>query len=400
MTNLSELAAVAALSLAAWIYLLVARGGFWRANCVRPKSRPAALSSHPRVVAVVPARDEAETIGRTVTSLLRQGYGSALTVVVVDDGSQDGTAECARRAAAAIPGQAHRLYVLAGRELPPGWSGKVWAMDQGIRHADAIEPQAAYLLLTDADIEHDPANLGILVAMAEAGCLDLVSLMVRLRTDGAWARLLIPAFVFYFQKLFPFAWVNDPRRATAAAAGGCMLVRRTALRNAGGIESIRGELIDDCALARRIKRHGAIWLGLTTAVKSLRPYEGLGDIWRMVARTAFEQLRHSTWLLLASVLGMTIMYLGPPLCLAGGLLRGDSAAAAIGGLAWLLMAAAYRPTLALYREPAWRAMTLPIAGLLYTLMSIDSAWRSWRGRGGGWKARTYALPRRHDEGAS
>ncbi len=398
--NFTEFSAVAAVSLMAWLYLIAGRGAFWRADWVRSDRPPGELSSRPRVVAVIPARDEAATIGRTVISLLRQDYGADLAVIVVDDGSRDGTAEAARRAAAMLPDVAGRLHILAGQDLPNGWSGKVWAMDQGIRHADSIEPQATYLLLTDADIEHDPSNVRVLVTMAEAGQLDLVSLMVLLRTDGGWARLLIPAFVFYFQKLFPFAWVNDPKRATAAAAGGCMLVRRMALRNAGGVESIRGDLIDDCALARRVKPHGAIWLGLTTAVKSLRPYDGLGEIWRMVTRTAFEQLGHSAWRVLASVLGMAIVYLSPPVCLVMGLLSGDPLAAVMAGLAWLLMALAYRPTLILYGEPAWLAATLPLAGLLYTLMTIDSACRSWRGRGGGWKARTYPSPGQHGKRTS
>ncbi len=398
--TLSTFAALAALSLAAWLYLIVGRGAFWRADKVRADTQPTELPSWPAVVAVIPARDEALTIGRTVLSVLRQDYGGALTLVVVDDGSRDGTAESARRAAATCSDGAGRLQILAGNELPVGWSGKVWAMDQGVRHADVVAPDATYVLLTDADIEHDASNVRILVGMAEAGRLDLVSLMVRLSTKGRWSRLLIPAFVFFFQKLFPFAWVNDARRPTAAAAGGCILVRRSALRQAGGMASIRANLIDDCALARRVKGSGAIWLGLTTAVSSLRPYEGLGDIWRMVARTAFEQLGHSFWLVLASVLGMVVLYLAPPACLISGLLMGDPVAAVMGTAAWLSMAVAYRPTLRLYGEPAWMALTLPLAGLLYTLMTIDSAWRSWRGRGGGWKARTYPTGRRRDAGTA
>ena len=387
---------IATLSLVAWLYLLLGRGGFWRANRMRPDDFPAGPGPAPGVVVVIPARDEAATIGRTVTSLLRQDYATPLSVVVVDDGSRDGTAKAARRAAAQVPDGKSRLHILTGRPLPDGWSGKVWAMDQGIRHAASTASQVAYILLTDADIEHDASNVGILVAMAEAGHLDLVSLMVHLRNEGEWARLLIPAFIFFFQKLFPFAWVNDPGRATAAAAGGCMLVRAAALDRAGGMESIRGHLIDDCALARRIKRQGAIWLGLTTKVRSLRPYDGLSDIWRMVTRTAYEQLHHSLGLVLLSVVGMAVVYLAPPLCVIAGLAAGDIGLAATGGLAWLLMAIAYCPTLRLYGEPLWQSATLPVAGLLYSLMTIDSARRSWRGKGGGWKGRAY--PRTGQQG--
>ena len=389
MTSHAVLFALAALALLGWIYLLAARGAFWRGGPLRSAApRDKALPPR-RIVAVVPARDEAATIGRTVTSLLRQDYEPPLVVIVIDDGSVDGTAEVARRAARAVPGGEARLHMVAGLPLPAGWSGKVWAMHQGIRFALGAVPEATDILFTDADIEHDLTNVRRLVATAERGGHDLVSLMVRLQTNDAWARLLIPAFVFFFQKLYPFAWVNDPRRATAAAAGGCMLVRRTALERTGGIESIRGNLIDDCALARRIKQQGPIWLGLTTGVHSLRPYEGLGDIWRMVARTAFEQLNHSAGLVLAAVLGMGILYLAPPFCLAAGLLQADVKVATLGGLAWLLMAIAYRPTLALYGEPAWRSVTLPLAGLLYAMMTVDSLRRAWRGQGGGWKGRAY-----------
>jgi len=389
LTSHTVLFALAALALLGWIYLLAARGAFWRAEPLRSAAPRDEASPPRRIVAVVPARDEAATISLTVTSLLCQDYGLPLVVVVVDDGSADGTAEVARRAARAVPGGEARLHVVAGLPLPAGWSGKVWAMHQGVRFALDAVPEATDLLFTDADIEHDLANVRSLVATAERGGRDLVSLMVRLRTNDGWARLLIPAFVFFFQKLYPFAWVNDPRRATAAAAGGCMLVRRAALERAGGIDSIRGHLIDDCALARRIKRQGPIWLGLTTDVHSLRPYQGLGDIWRMVARTAFEQLHHSAWLVLAAVLGMGILYLAPPFCLAAGLLQADVKVATLGGLAWLLMAIAYRPTLALYGEPAWRTVTLPLAGLLYALMTVDSLRRAGRGQGGGWKGRAY-----------
>ena len=265
-------------------------------------------------------------------------------------------------------------------------------MHHGVGRAAETAPDAVYVLFTDADIEHDPATLRALVQKAEAGGLALVSLMALLRFQGAWERLLLPAFVFFFQKLYPFPWVNDPRRRMAAAAGGCMLVRRRVLEAAGGVAAIRGEIIDDCALARAIKRHGPIWLGLTRAVRSLRPYGGLGGIWPMVARTAYAQLRYAPAWLVAAVLGMLTLYLVPPLALLLYPLHGAGAAALCGLAAWLGMALAHAPTLRLYRQPAAMGLTLPLAGLVYTAMILDSARRHRRGKGGLWKGRTHGGP--------
>jgi len=243
--------------------------------------------------------------------------------------------------------------------------------------------------LTDADIEHDPGNVRRLVFKAEAEGRHLVSLMVKLRCESVWERLLIPAFVFFFQKLYPFPAVNDPHSRTAAAAGGCMLVRRETLAQAGGIDAIRSEVIDDCALARLIKKRGPIWLGLATRTRSLRAYDGLAEIWDMVARTAYVQLRHSVPALAGTVVGMAVIYLVPPLAFAVGTALRDGALAAAGLLAWLVMALAYGPTLALYgRSVAW-AVALPAAAGLYTLMTVSSAYRHWRGRGAAWKGRHY-----------
>jgi hopene-associated glycosyltransferase HpnB len=260
---------------------------------------------------------------------------------------------------------------------------------QGLATAARVAPEAVYILFTDADIEHDRLNLRRLVGRAEAGNLDLVSLIVRLRCASLWERLLIPAFVFFFQKLYPFPLVNEPGRPEAAAAGGCMLARRAALEAAGGVATIRGRLIDDCALAALLKRSGAVWLGLTDSVRSLRAYESLSEIWTMVARSAFVQLNHSLLALMGTVAGMAVVYLVPPLALVAGLAAGDGTTAAVGGVTWLLMAMAYRPTLRLYRLSAAWGLTLPIAGFLYTLMTADSARRHWLGRGGGWKGRNY-----------
>ncbi|MEO5338269.1 MAG: glycosyltransferase [Magnetospirillum sp. WYHS-4] len=358
--------------LLAWVGLLLFRGGFWKAD---QRLNGAPDREHwPDVVAVIPARDEAPTIGATVASLLGQDYPGRLHVVVIDDNSTDGTAAAA--------GISDRLTTIAGQPLPAGWTGKLWAVHQGIMEAVRQMPDARYLLLTDADILHEPGNLRRLVDKAEWDSLDLVSLMVHLRCESFWERLLIPAFVFFFQKLYPFPWVNDPDRRTAGAAGGCMLVRRETLEQAGGIAAIRDRVIDDCALAALLKKEGPIWLGLARdGTRSLRAYESLGDVWRMVARTAFVQLDRSVFKLVGTVAGMAFLYLLPPL----GALAGHPSAL----LAWLLMAYAYGPTLVIYRRPAWESLLLPVAAFLYTLMTLDSARRHWLGKGGAWKGRTY-----------
>lgn len=379
--TLTPLAILAGLSLVIWFGLLLFRGGFWKADQRLGIGIPD-REIWPDVVAVIPARNEAPTIGATVASLLSQDYPGEVRVVVVDDNSDDGTAEQAALG--------DRVTVVPGKPLEAGWSGKLWAVHQGLEAARRIDPEARYLLLTDADIEHDPANLRRLVDKAEWEGLDLTSLMVRLRCESAWERLLIPAFVFFFQKLYPFPWVNDPEHETAGAAGGCMLVRRTALDKIGGVESIRGALIDDCTLAVRIKENGPIWLGLADETRSLRAYDGLGDIWRMVARTAFVQLDHSALKLAGTVLGMVLIYLAGPLAVGLGALWNDPTALGWGFGAWVLMGVAYTPTLTLYRRSVFEAALLPVAGLLYTLMTLDSARRHWQGRGGAWKGRSYS----------
>jgi hopene-associated glycosyltransferase HpnB len=376
----------AAAACLAWLYLLVGRHGFWRAWPRIEDERPAPPRACPRVVAVVPARNEAETVETALRSLLEQDYGGALTVVLVDDHSEDATRSIAERLTA---GAAGLLEVIAAPPLPPGWSGKLWAVASGLRHVDRLAA-ATYVLLTDADIAHPPDNLARLVAKAEVERLDLVSLLVRLRCVSFWERLLIPPFVFFFQKLYPFAAVNDPGSRMAAAAGGCMLVRRQALREAGGIEAVRGELIDDVALARRVKHRpggGRIWLGLDDRTRSLRPYHRLGDIWAMVARTADTQLRHSLLLLVGTLLGLTVTYLVPPLALLVGLAAREPWLAGLGLLALAGMALAYLPTLRLYGLGTGWALTLPVAALLFAAMTVDSALQYRRGAGGRWKGR-------------
>ena len=383
-----SLITLALLALTGWLGQLTLRGGFWRAD-QRLAPGPQALAGAPAVVAVIPARNEAPVIGRAIASLLGQDYPGRLSIVLVDDHSEDGTAEWAHRAAIELGAQ-DRLTILAGASLPAGWTGKLWALEQGIRHATSLG-EAPYLLLTDADIVHDARNLRRLVAKAEAEALDLVSLMVLLHCRSWWERLLIPAFVFFFQMLYPFPLVNDGRSRVAAAAGGCILVRREPLARVGGLAPIRGAVIDDCALARLIKhRGGRIWLGLSETVSSVRPYDRLDDIWRMVARSAYNQLGHSPLLLAGAVLGMILLFLVPPGLIPLGLLLDAPIILALAPLAWALMTVAYWPTIKLYGHPTVATLLLPLAALLYTAMTVDSALRHWRGEGGAWKGRVYS----------
>lgn len=388
---MSILTAGAGLALAAWVYLLLFHGRYWHADA--RLDRHAGLAPEwPPVVAVVPARNEREVIGAAVRTLIAQDYPGRFDVIVVDDHSDDGTADGAREAAAALGGD-ERLAVVGAPALPEGWMGKLWAVNHGLDVAKERVGDARYVLLTDADIAHAPDALRHLVAKAETEGRDLVSLMVVLTSAGPWAALLLPAFVYFFQMLYPFPRVNDPKRKTAAAAGGCMLVRRDALAEAGGIAAIRGALIDDCALARQIKHRGEgrhpIWLGLAEDSHSIRPYEGLRGIWDMVARSAYTQLRHSRLMLTGTVLGMLLLYLLPPVAFLWGLLSGSAVYALLGGVAWALMAASFVPTVRLYRRPLWVALLLPAAGVIYTAMTVDSALRHWRGEGGKWKGRVY-----------
>jgi hopene-associated glycosyltransferase HpnB len=375
------------LSLLIWCVLLFFRGGFWRTRPAVPLAT-APRDAGPAVAAVVPARNEADVIAQAVSTLLAQEYPGPFHVIVVDDHSTDGTADAARAAALQLQ-CSDRLTVLAAKPLPPGWSGKVWAQSQGIEAVRTLGLSADFLLLTDADIGHPTDAVTQLVARADAEKRDLVSLMVRLRCDSLWEKALIPAFVFFFAKLYPFSWVNNPRNKTAAAAGGCMLVRRTALEEAGGIESIRAELIDDCSLAARIKHRGEgrhpIRLDVAARSVSLRPYDNSGEIWNMIARTAFTQLRYSGWLLAGTLAGMAIIYLIPPIA---ALVLGPLGWPA--WLAWAAMCCAYAPMLRYYgRSPLW-APFLPLVALFYVGATFASAVRYWRGKGGQWKARVQA----------
>lgn len=388
--SLTWVESLAAAGLAAWLYLLFCRHRFWRLE-EWLDAAPPAPAIWPGVVAVIPARDEAETIAAATRSFLAQGYSGRLSVIVVDDRSSDGTGAIVRALMPAAEAAGVGLEVVEGVASPTGWAGKPWAMAQGTKAAAAAAPKAAFLLYSDADIVHAPGTVTALVAKAEFERRDLVSLMVRLNCTSFWERRLIPAFVFFFRMLYPFAAVNDPSGNIAAAAGGCMLVRRATLGRAGGIEAIRAELIDDCALARKIKdAGGGLWLGLARGSDSLRPYRGLAELWRMVARSAFVQLRHSGLLLLGTVLAMGLVFLGPPFLALGLPLHGSLAAAAMAGLAWCASALAYAPMLRYYRLPATQSLLLPVAAALYVAMTIDSARRHWLGRGPEWKGRHYS----------
>jgi hopene-associated glycosyltransferase HpnB len=372
---------IGAASLAIWVYLLLGRGEFWRCR-PRDTGDVAPPPAWPAIAAIVPARDEAEHIGDSVASLLRQHYPGPFTVILVDDDSTDGTKEAAERAAAAASA-GHRFVAVGSGGPPGGWTGKLWAVNQGV--AAAMTERPTYLLLTDADIVHAPGNLRWLVAHAQAGRFVLTSLMAKLRCESFAERSHNPAFIFFFQMLYPFPWVNRAERTTAAAAGGCMLVRADALATAGGISSIRNALIDDCALAEKLKRHGPIWIGLTERVRSIRAYQW-NDVRQMISRTAYTQLGYSPLALVGTIAGMGVTYVAP-VCLA---IAASGPARWLGLASWALMAVAFQPSLRLYRlSPLW-GLALPFIALLYMLYTLDSAYQYGRGRGGVWKGRAQA----------
>ncbi len=355
---------IAACSLGAWVYLFTARGGFWQ---ISGPAKPSRVGIGKSVCVIIPARDEEAVIGQAVASL-RPWH-----VIVVDDHSSDRTAVVAAEAGAEV--------IQAG-PLPAGWSGKLWAISEGLKQAVVAAPD--YFLFTDADIVHGPNAVAELVARAEAYDLDMVSLMVKLRCRSLAETLLIPAFVFFFFMLYPPNWVAQRKSRTAAAAGGCILIRPSALDRIGGIASIRGEIIDDCALARAVKRvGGGVWLGVTNDTVSIRDYTTFAEIRSMISRTAFAQLHHSALLLIATILGMAVIYLAPPLLL----LTRHPLAAVFGLAAWALMSIAYSPTLRFYGRSIVWAPLLPLVALFYISATIDSALSYWSGRGGVWKGR-------------
>jgi hopene-associated glycosyltransferase HpnB len=368
--------------LVVWLGLILAHGRFWTADQRDDRNLPPEPAASPSVTAVVPARDEADVIARSIGSLLAQDYPGDFRVILVDDSSSDGTAAVARAEADRL-GRSERLEIITGEPLPSGWTGKLWAVHQGTLHAEQYG--AKYVWLTDADIGHAPDTLRSLAARAEARGLVLTSLMAELHCRTFPERFLIPAFVFFFQMVYPFARVNGPGR-TAAAAGGVMLADREALKRAGGIAAIRKALIDDCALGALMQKQGPIWLGLTHRAISLRPYETIAQIGRMVSRSAYAQLDYSPLKLIGVVLGMGLVYIAPVAALfLGGWLT------VLGLAAWLLMAFSFQPMLRFYRvSPLW-GLALPAIGLAYTVFTVQSAVQMWQGRGGQWKGRAQAI---------
>lgn len=372
--------ALASIPLLIWIYLWGFRGGFWRISRHLPRVEPSQMSGA-RVAVVIPARNEADVIGRALMSLFEQDFPSPLHVILVDDGSTDGTAEAAS-AAAERAGRRDSLTIISGQPLGEGWTGKLWALSQGVAHAQALVPD--YLLLTDADVVHGRTTVTELVAIAESNQFDLTSYMVRLACTSLAEKALIPAFVFFFLKLYPPRWIASERFRTAGAAGGCILIRPEALQRIGGLGAIRSEVIDDCALASAVKGSGGrVWMGLTSTTESIRSYGTFPEIGRMISRTAFNQLGHSFPLLIATVVGLIFTYLLAPLLL----FTGKLPAIVMALLGWLLMSAVYLPTVRFYKlSPAW-SLTLPIVACFYMGATIHSALQYWRGLGGVWKER-------------
>jgi hopene-associated glycosyltransferase HpnB len=361
------------------LVLLLARGGFWLFREVIERDPIPEDASMPAVAVIIPARDEAANIGEAVRSLFASRYAGPLHVFVVDDHSSDGTSDIARQAGG------DRVVVIASRALPLGWTGKLWAVAQGVEAASATAPD--FVLLTDADIVHAPGNVARLVARAQRDRLDLASVMVHLHCQTLPERFTVPAFVFFFFKLYPPAWIANPHSSIAGAAGGCILIRPEALARVGGIAAIRSELIDDCALARRVKSVGGrIWLSLSRDTESLRLYATFSSVREMIARTAFTQLRHSALLLAGTLAGMALIYLAPPLLL----FAPDNVARALGLAAWTSMTVAYIPALRFYRQPVLLAPLLPLTAAFYTFATVESAVRYWRGSGGMWKGRVQA----------
>ncbi|MEV0185709.1 glycosyltransferase [Streptomyces sp. NPDC050625] len=384
---MSAIVWISALSLAAWLWLLLCQGFFWRTDVRLPPRRDP--DDWPPVCVVVPARDEAAVLPASLPSLLAQDYPGRAEVFLIDDGSSDGTGELARELAARHGGLP--LTVDSPGEPPAGWTGKLWAVRHGIALARARGPE--YLLLTDADIAHAPDSLRQLVAAARTGNFDAVSQMARLRVESLWEQLVVPAFVYFFAQLYPFRRIGRPGARTAAAAGGCVLLRADTAQRARIPDAIRHAVIDDVALARAVKGGGGhIWLGLAERVDSVRPYPRLHDLWRMVSRSAYAQLRHNPLLLLGTVAGLALVYLVPPAAVVAGAAAGSTAGALTGASAWLVMTATYVPMLRYYRLPAWLAPLLPFTAFLYLLMTVDSAVQHYRGRGAAWKGRTYARP--------
>lgn len=377
------------LSLIIWLYLITFHGQFWLCNQYLKAQE---IVSKPKISVIIPARNEAKVLRISLTSIANQDYQGEFNINLIDDQSTDDTQKIATEISQQFSPLVN-INIIQGQDLPQGWTGKLWAMKQGIDYAKKTF-QPDYFLFTDADIEHSKNNLTQLVAKAEKDNLELVSLMVLLRCQSFWEKLLIPAFVFFFQKLYPFPWVNNPQKKTAAAAGGCILISAKALDRIGGIEVLKEALIDDCTLANFVKKtlpqNKSIWLGLTDQIYSLRSYPDFKTIFNMVARTAFTQLNYSLLLLFGTIIGMFITYLIPPLGLIVGIFNHNLLLIILSSLTWLLMAIAYYPTLKLYKLSFLWSFNLPLIGFLYNLMTFDSALRYWQGEKSKWKGRVYS----------
>ncbi len=394
---------IAGISIAAWVYLFFLHSRFWLGAEHLPLSIPDLKDRWPCVVAVVPARDEAATIGQCLTALLEQKYPGEFSIIVVDDDSTDGTDEIAagviaqnqdtttqNRDSDHAKNSVHQAKIISAPDLKEGWTGKLSALNAGVTAAESMSTQPEFLWFTDADVVHPPETLSRLAAKAVQNRLDLVSLMVRLRCTSFWERRLIPAFIYFFQMLYPFPAVNDPRAKTAAAAGGCVLLRCESLNKSGGLEAVAGELIDDCAIAARIKADGGrLWLGLSDGSKSLRAAESLGPLWKMVRRTAYTQLSYSPLRLGLTIVAMSLIFLAPPVLSLTFSVHESAFALIAGLLGWFTMAFSYAPTLRVFDQNLWEALILPILAAIYVAMTIDSAVAHGRHRGGQWKGRHY-----------
>jgi hopene-associated glycosyltransferase HpnB len=395
----------AVVSLCAWLYLAFGRGYFWQVQPQLSFVFPDNSENRdwPSLAVVIPARNERKTLVHTLPTLLEQNYNGSFHIFLVDDRSTDGTGEKAYHIGENLR-KSDRLTLISAKTLPPGWTGKLWALNQGVEAAqEHMRPE--FFLFTDADIVHPPLSLKALVSKAMTESRDMVSVMVMLKVTSTWERLLIPSFVYFFSKLYPFKWVNKADKKAAAAAGGCILVRAETLFRSGGLKPLASALIDDCALARQIKgagkRRGNIWLGLSHKFQSIRCYEGLKGVWDMVRRTAFTELKYSYFMLLFTVTAMSILYLLPPFVVMAFIFRllmtyeiahsswVSLLSATTGGVTWAIMASTFVPMIKFYKTSPFIALLLPLSGLLYTLMTIDSAFKHIRGKGGQWKGRTY-----------
>ncbi len=380
---------LSALSLIIWLYLTFAHHGFWRRREFLPEARTISAQSWPNIISLTPARNEAELISRSFSSILQQKYSGSLESVLIDDASQDGTAVLARQTADEA-GRGAQAHIIQAPPLQKGWSGKLWALQAGLDQISDMNRPSDYYWLSDADIHHEADVLSRLVSWAQKEDLGLVSLMVSLNCNSFWENRIIPAFIYYFQMLYPFASINNPDHKQGGAAGGCILIRGDALEEIGGFHAIKDKLIDDCELGKAVKAKGyKIWLGHGINSQSLRPSTGLGSLWKMVTRTAFVQLNYSYIYLFLAILGMFILYGVPVFAFIFGLLQASPLLAVLGGLAWGLMALTFWPTLKAYKRPWPESLLMPFTAHFFMAMTLQAGWLHFRGKHSGWHGRVY-----------